>query len=113
MTSLLTSPALPPAAAMAVACATLSVFVVMRRWAFIGEGISHSGLGGAGVAWVLALVWPAFDQAWAPYALAAVCCVFTAVGIGFFSRSGRLNADAAIGIFMVATFAWGMTALEI
>ena len=44
----------------------LSVFVVMRRWAFIGEGISHSGLGGAGVAWVLALLWPGvFDQAWA------------------------------------------------
>jgi ABC-type Mn2+/Zn2+ transport system permease subunit len=89
----------------------LSVFVVMRRWAFIGEGISHSGLGGAGVAWVLALVWPAmFDQAWAPMAMAAVCCVVTSLGIGYFSRSGKLNADAAIGIFLVATVAWGFLA---
>jgi ABC-type Mn2+/Zn2+ transport system permease subunit len=102
--------ALLTAASLGVACAILSVFVVMRRWAFIGEGISHSGLGGAGMAWVLALLFPAFDQAWAPYALAAVCCVVTAVGIGFFSRTGKLNADAAIGIFLVATVAWGFLA---
>lgn len=102
--------ALLTAASIGVACAVLSVFVVMRRWAFIGDGISHSGLGGAGVAWVLALLFPAFDQAWAPYALAAVCCVVTAVGIGFFSRGERMNADAAIGIFLVATVAWGFLA---
>lgn len=101
------------AASLGIACAVLSVFVVMRRWAFIGEGISHSGLGGAGVAWMLALIWPAFNQAWAPYALAAVFCIFTAIGIAYFSRSGRLNADAAIGIFMVGMFAWGVMALEI
>jgi ABC-type Mn2+/Zn2+ transport system permease subunit len=42
---------LPPlltACSLAIACATLSVFVISRRWAFIGEGISHSGFGGAG-----------------------------------------------------------------
>jgi ABC-type Mn2+/Zn2+ transport system permease subunit len=39
--------------ALSIACAALSVFVVSRRWAFIGEGISHSGFGGAGTAWML------------------------------------------------------------
>ena len=39
--------ALLAASALGMACALLSVFVVCRRWAFIGEGISHAGLGGA------------------------------------------------------------------
>lgn len=105
--------ALVTAAALGVTCAVLSVFVVMRRWAFIGEGVSHSGLGGAGVAWVLALLIPGLDRAWVPYAAAAAFCVLTAVGIGFFSRRDRLNVDAAIGIFLVATVAWGFVAKDI
>src|SRR5437763_15787081 len=44
--------------AMASACAVLSIFVIARRWALIGEGISHSGFGGAGVAWLLVLIVP-------------------------------------------------------
>ena len=38
------------ASAIGVACAMLSVFVILRRWAFIGEGIAHAGFGGAGTA---------------------------------------------------------------
>src|SRR5258708_30991516 len=54
---LATSPTLlygmPTAVALAAPCAVLSVMVVSRRWAFIGEGISHSGFGGAGTASML------------------------------------------------------------
>jgi ABC-type Mn2+/Zn2+ transport system permease subunit len=106
-------PALITASAMAVACAVLSVFVVSRRWAFIGEGISHSGLGGAGTAWVLALLFPAMDQPWLPYAGVVIFCLATAIGIGYLSRGQRVNSDAAIGIFMVASLAWGILAQQI
>ena len=44
--------------AIGLACASLSVFVVLRRWAFIGEGIAHAGFGGAGTAWILSLLLP-------------------------------------------------------
>ena len=33
-------------ASVAIACALLSPIVITRRWAFLGEGIGHSGLGG-------------------------------------------------------------------
>src|SRR4051794_41516579 len=99
---------------MAVACAVLSVFVVSRRWAFIGEGISHSGFGGAGTVWLLALAFPALDAAWAVYAGVVVFCLATAWGIAFFSRTRvvgrRTNTDAVIGIFLVASVAWGFLA---
>ena len=101
-------------AAVAVACAVLSVFVVSRRWAFIGEGISHSGFGGAGTVWLLALAFPALDSEWAVYAGVVVFCLATAGGIAYFSRTRvvgrRTNTDAVIGIFLVASVAWGFLA---
>jgi ABC-type Mn2+/Zn2+ transport system permease subunit len=105
--------ALLAATALACACAVLSIVVVLRRWAFIGEGIGHSGFGGAGTAWLAALVFPAFDTAGATYAFVIVFCLLTALAIGLLSRSERVNADAAIGIFLVASLAWGFAAQQI
>src|SRR5438552_19042077 len=105
--------ALIASTALGTACAALSVIVVMRRWAFIGEGISHSGFAGAGTVWMLALAFPALDHPAAPYAGVMIACVVTAFLIGYFSRIGRLNTDAAIGIFLVASLAWGFLAQRI
>src|SRR5947209_9762577 len=101
---------MPSAVSLAIACAVLSVMVVSRRWAFIGEGISHSGFGGAGTAWVLALLFPSLDRPGVPYLCVIVFCLLTAVAIGFLSFRQRVNSDAAIGIFMVASLAWGFLA---
>jgi manganese/iron transport system permease protein len=101
------------AVAMAVACAVLSVFVVARHWAFVGEGISHSGFGGAGTAWMLALVFPAFDQVWVPYVAVVVFCVGTAIAIGALSSGQRVATDTAVGIFLVASLAWGFVGQQL
>lgn len=104
---------LPAALSLAIACAILSVLVVSRRWAFIGEGIGHSGFGGAGTAWMLSLIFPIFNQPWAPYTCAFIFCLLTALGIGLLSHRQRINSDAAVGIFMVASLAWGFLGREI
>ena len=111
------------AAAVAVACAALSVFVVSRRWAFIGEGISHSGFGGAGTVWLLALAFPGLNGRWAVYGGVVLFCLAAGLGIAYFSRergdggaggvapgAGAVNTDAVIGIFLVASVAWGFLA---
>ncbi len=98
-------------AAMAIACAALSVFVVARRWAFIGEGISHSGFGGAGFAWLLILLVPSLREVgWLPYLAVVIFCLGTAVAIGYINRGSRIAGDAAIGIFLVASLAFGFLA---
>lgn len=99
--------------ALALACAILSVIVVLRRWAFIGEGISHSGFGGAGTAWLLMLAFPALDQHWVPYFAVVIFCVGTALAIGALSRGKSVHADAAIGIFLTASLAWGFLAQQV
>src|SRR5204862_2720586 len=49
--------------AVAALCALLSVLVVLKRLAFIGQGISHAAFGGIGVAGVLGLVGAALTPA--------------------------------------------------
>src|SRR5207237_3462992 len=83
-------------------------------WAFIGEGISHSGFGGAGTVWLAAAVFHPLDQAtWAPYVGVVIFSLATACGIAYFTRGQRVNSDAAIGIFLVASLAWGILAQQI
>lgn len=102
------------AVALAIACAVLSVFVVSRRWAFIGEGISHSGFGGAGTVWLLAIFFPAIDQIpWAPYLGVVLFSLATACAIAYFTRTGKINSDAVIGIFLAASLAWGILAQQL
>jgi manganese/iron transport system permease protein len=98
------------AIALSIACAVLSVLVVLKRWSFIGEGISHSGFGGAGTAWALALLVPAIDRPWTPYLFVIGFCFATAMVIGGITRRRRVHPDAAIGIFLVASLAWGFMA---
>ncbi len=99
---------------LAIACAALSVFVVSRHWAFIGEGISHSAFGGAGTAWMLSLFFPALRNSGGFIELCVVLfCLLTGAAIGFFSDRKRTTSDAAIGIFMVASLAWGFLAADI
>jgi ABC-type Mn2+/Zn2+ transport system permease subunit len=105
--------ALITAAAMGLACSVLSVIVVLRRWAFIGEGIAHAGFGGAGTAWILSLLLPSSAFLAGPggtYAIAVCFCLLIALGIGYVSRHGLVHGDTAIGIFLVASLAWGFLA---
>jgi manganese/iron transport system permease protein len=101
-------------ASIAAACALLSVFVVARRWAFIGEGIGHSGFGGAGTVWMLSLAFPGADARWAVYGGVVVFCLAAAMGIAYLGRPrGGTNIDAVIGIFLVASVAWGFLGREL
>jgi ABC-type Mn2+/Zn2+ transport system permease subunit len=104
---------------VAVACAALSPLVVARRWAFIGEGVSHSGYGGAGVIWLLSLLLPgaAFLREPAGVMLGvAALSIATALVIGRLTRDRRLGFlgfDAAVGIVLTASLAFGFLARAI
>lgn len=92
---------------VAIACALLSLVVVTRRWAFIGEGIGHSGFGGAGTAWMLMCFVPSLDLPWFPQVMVVLFSVATAMAMGALSRRSAVTGDVSIGIFLVATVAWG------
>lgn len=80
-------------------CAVLSVYVVLKRWAFIGHGVSHAAFGGVALGLLLGT-----NETWT----AGAFCAATAVLIGLTSRRGRVSSDSAIGIFLTASMAMGV-----
>ncbi|MBX3389129.1 MAG: metal ABC transporter permease [Phycisphaeraceae bacterium] len=106
----------------------LSVFVVMKRLAFIGQGISHAAFGGIGVAYVLGFGAAAVGGAGgsgaafsAQLGIVFLFCLFAALQIGFLTSGdsgrrggrGRAQADTAIGIVLVASMGLGSLLLHI
>ena len=82
-----------------VACSVVGCYVVLRSMAFIGDAMAHSILPGVAVAYLLKgslLVG------------GLVAAIAVALGIGFFSRQGRLKEDSAIGILFAAAFSLGV-----
>lgn len=94
-------PGLIAAVAVALQCALLSVFVVLRRLAFMGQGVSHAAFGGLGVAMALGLTGAS------AFGCVAAFCVLTAMGIAQLSDRRTTSADTVIGVFLVGAMALG------
>ena len=98
--------------AVAALCSLLSVLVVLKRMAFIGQGISHAAFGGIGVASVLGLLGtmqeaPTPGQSAGQFLVVLGFCLAAGLLIGWLSERGGTEADTAIGIVLVAAMAVG------
>lgn len=94
--------ALVAGAVTALLCGALSFFVVLRRLAFVGSGVSHAAFGGVALATLVG----------APPGLGGLCAaLLVAVATARASASGRVTEDAAVGVFTVAAMATGVVAL--
>ncbi len=89
---------------LSLLCGVLSVFVILRRMAFIGVGISHSAFGGVALGFLLGI-----DPLWSGIAFA----VAVALLIEWAQEQGRLEEDAAIGIFFAFAMALGVIFLHL
>jgi len=84
---------------IAVACSFMSFFIIVRRLAFAGMGISHAAFGGVAIGIATGVN---------PILTAGAFCVLVAGGIGWFSRKGKLHEDTIIGILFSAAMALGV-----
>src|SRR6266567_3138256 len=94
--------------ALATVCSLLSVIVVVKRMAFIGEGIAHAGFGGLGTSLFLGATAGSFSGSWKADLIVLVFCLLTALAIGMLARGKHIEPDSAIGIMLVAAMAWGV-----
>ncbi len=85
-------------------CGVLSVFVILRRLAFIGVGISHSAFGGVALGFLLGV-----DPLWTGIAFSATVALL----IDWAQRHTRVEEDTAIGIFFAASMALGLVFLHL
>lgn len=84
---------------VALLCGLLGFFVVLRRLAFIGVGISHAAVGGVALGLLLGVE---------PSLAAAVFAVVVALGMFRVGRDRRLAEDAVIGVFLSGSMALGL-----
>ncbi|MFW5801725.1 MAG: metal ABC transporter permease [Spirochaeta sp.] len=84
-------------------CGVLSCYVVLKRWALLGDAISHAVLPGVALAYLLGA--PLFIGAF-------ISGSVTSIGIGFLQRNTRIKEDSAMGILFTATFALGVVLIS-
>lgn len=82
-----------------ISCSLLSIYIVLKKMAFIGHGISHAAFGGVALALLLG---------WNINMVALSFSVLTALAIGWVSQRGKVSEDSAIGIFLVTSMALGV-----
>jgi ABC-type Mn2+/Zn2+ transport system permease subunit len=91
--------ALVAAVTVGLLCGLLGFFVVLRRLAFIGVGISHCAVGGVAIGLLLGVD---------PGLAAAVFAVAVALGMFRVGRDRRISDDAIIGVFLSGAMALGL-----
>jgi zinc transport system permease protein len=89
---------------LGVTCAVLSFFVVLRRMAFVGVGLSHAALGGVAIGVVLGAP---------PLLAAAVFTTGVAWVIGWIGGRTEVSEDTAIGVFFPAAMALGVVLISL
>ncbi len=88
---------------VSLVCGLLSVFIVLRRMAFVGAGISHSAFGGVALGFLLQI-----DPFWTGLFF-SILVAFLIEGV---QSRGRIEEDTAIGIFFAAAMALGVLFLH-
>lgn len=99
--------------AIATLCSLLSVLVVLKRLAFVGQGISHSAFGGVGLAATLGASGAILGaHPLGQFAIVTAFCLAASLLIGAMSKRGQTEGDTAIGIVLVASMALGAVLLS-
>ena len=76
-----------------ILCSTMGTYVILRKLAFIGDGIAHASFAGIVIAYLKGTDF---------YLGAGIVAVLTALGIGFVHRRGRISLDTTIGVLLPA-----------
>ena len=84
---------------VAVPCALLSVFLVLKGWALMGDAMSHAVFPGIVLAWITGI----------PLAIGAfVAGLFCAVATGYLDDNSRIKRDTLMGIVFSGMFGAGL-----
>lgn len=87
---------------VAVACALLSCFIVLKGWSLLGDAISHAVLPGVVLASAAGI-----SLGIGAFAAGMAC----ALGSGFIQSHSRVKEDAALGVVFTGMFAIGLVLL--
>ena len=84
-------------------CGMIGVYVVLRRMAYVGHGLSHAIFGGAVASYVMSINF---------FIGASIWGFVSAMLINLAARKRNIGADAAIGIVTTSSFALGVALIS-
>ncbi len=84
-------------------CGLIGVYIILRRMAYIGHGLSHAVLGGAVASYVMSINF---------FVGATVWGFLCAQLITLTTRKRKIGGDAAIGVVTTASFALGIVLIS-
>ena len=84
-------------------CGLIGVYVVLRRMAYIGHGLSHSIFGGAVVSYIMSINFFIGASLWG---------FLSAILITITSKKTNVSSDSSIGIITTASFALGIALIS-
>ncbi len=84
-------------------CGLIGVYIILRRMAYIGHGLSHAVLGGAVASYVMSINFFFGATVWG-----FLCAQLTTLT----TRKRKIGADAAIGVITTASFALGIVLIS-
>ncbi|MFR4401882.1 MAG: metal ABC transporter permease, partial [Peptococcus niger] len=85
---------------IALCCAVLGVPLVLRRFAMIGDGLSHTAFAAMSLALAVG---------WAPLSFALPVVTLASVALLYLSDRGHLKGDGAIAMIATSAMALGVT----
>ena len=84
---------------IAVPCALLSCYLVLKGWALMGDAVSHSVLPGVVLAYITGI----------PLLIGAFCAgMFCALATGFLTENSRVKQDTIMGVVFSGMFGLGL-----
>jgi len=84
---------------IAVPCALLSCFLVVRGWSLMGDAVSHAVLPGVVLAYILNI----------PLIIGAFCAgIFCALATGYLAENCRVKRDTVMGVVFSGMFGLGL-----
>ncbi|MDF1870670.1 MAG: metal ABC transporter permease [Phycisphaerales bacterium] len=107
------APAIIAALVISIMGGALSIFVVLKRLAFIGQGISHAAFGGVGIALILGVNGASTPGAIGQLSIVVAFSILAALWIAALSRSHKGRTDTAIGVVLSASMALGFVLFTI
>lgn len=87
-----------------VISSVLSCYLVVKRWALLGDAISHAVLPGVAIAYLLNISF---------FIGALFTGVLTALGIGIVTRYSKIKEDTAIGVMFTTAFSLGILLMSL
>ena len=84
-------------------CGMIGVYIVLRRMAYVGHGLSHAIFGGAVASYVMSINF---------FIGASIWGFVSAMLINLAARKRNIGADAAIGIVTTSSFALGVALIS-